>query len=127
VIYGIGIDIINIKRIEKALDRWGQRMLNRIYSDREKEECLSKKNVHQSLAGKFAAKEAFLKALGMGLAQGISWKQIEILDNERGQPQAIIAQDLKHLITTLGIKDCFISISHEKKYAIAQAVLVKAG
>jgi holo-[acyl-carrier protein] synthase len=127
VIYGIGIDIINIDRIQKALDRWGQRMLNRIYSSKEREECLSKKNVLQSLAGKFAAKEAFLKALGTGIAQGMSWKQIEVLDDKSGQPQLIVAQDLKYLMSTLGIKDCFISISHEKKYAVAQAILVKAG
>jgi len=125
VICGIGTDIVKVERLEKAIGRWGEKLLNRLFSTKEREECSKKKRVYQSLAGKFAAKEAVLKALGTGLSQGVRWNNIEILENRAGQPHTIFSKKLKSKTDKLGIKNCFISISHEADYAIAQAILLK--
>ena len=127
MVYGIGIDIVNIRRLEKAFGRWQQRLLFRLFSPKEIEECKGKKRFYQSLAGKLAAKEAVSKALGSGLSNGISWKEIEILKDKAGRPKVAFSPELDQLISQLGIKDCFISISHEADYAIAQAILIKEG
>lgn len=127
MIYGIGTDIVKIRRLEKAIGRWEHKLLDRLFSSKEREECSKKKRLYQSLAGKFAAKEAVLKALGTGLSQGIKWNHIEILENKAGQPEVIFSQKIRSKIDKLGIKRCLISISHEADYAIAQAILLKEG
>jgi holo-[acyl-carrier protein] synthase len=97
MILGVGIDLVELDRIESALERQGDKFLNRVYTPREREECQASGKDEsgvavldhmvkiQRLAGRFAAKEAFLKALGTGLAQGVTWQDVAVLSGAGGR------------------------------------------
>jgi len=123
LIIGCGIDLVRIGRIEKIIKRWGNNFSFRIFTPLERDYCEKKKNnKFQSYAGKFASKEALLKALGLGLG-GANWREIEITNNQLGQPIINISGKLKNIALTKGVNKYFISISHTKEYAIAQVIL----
>jgi len=123
LIIGCGIDLVKIERIEKIIKRWGNNFNSRIFTPLERDYCEKKKdNKFQSYAGKFAAKEALLKALGLGLRGG-NWKEIEIRNNELGQPIIDTSGKLKNIALAKGVKKYFITVSHTKEYAIAQVIL----
>ena len=123
MIVGCGIDLIKVERIEKIIKRWGNSFTSRIFTSLEGEYCEKKKNnKYQSYAGKFAAKEALSKALGLGL-RGANWKEIEIKNDEPGQPIINISGKLKNIASLKGVRKYFISISHTKEYAIAEVIL----
>jgi len=123
LIIGCGIDLVKIRRIEKIIKRWGNKFSFRIFTTLERDYCEKKKNnKFQSYAGKFAAKEALLKALGLGLG-GANWKEIEVINNQLGQPIVSISGKLKNIALAKGVNQYFISISHTQEYAIAQVVL----
>jgi len=122
MIESLGIDLIEIKRVKKVKERWGKRFLERVYTPKELEYCLKKRYPENSLAGRFAAKEAVMKALGTGLSSGVSWREIEILNDKKGKPEILLYGKTKKL---LGKKKVLISISHTKEDAIAQAVIIK--
>ena len=123
MIIGYGIDLVKIERIEKIIKKWGDNFIFRIFTSLEKEYCEKKKgNKYQSYAGKFAAKEALLKALGLGLREA-NWKEIEIKNDELGQPIIDTYGKLKIIASTKGVSKYFVSISHAKEYAIAQVIL----
>ena len=123
MIIGCGIDLVKIERIEKIIKRWGNNFNSRIFTPLERDYCEKKKdNKFQSYAGKFAAKEALLKALGLGLREA-NWKEIEIKNDELGQPIIDTSGKLKNIALTKGVSKYFISISHTKEYAIAQVIL----
>lgn len=112
----IGTDIIEIGRIRQAADLWGERFLNRIYTDVELEICGEKA---ASLAARFAGKEAVMKLLG---ARGVSWREIEILADGDGQPYVKLHGNTRSLAEALGIGDIDISLSHSREYAVATAI-----
>jgi len=120
MIKGIGIDIIRIKRIDEALDRWGKQFEERVFTQREIQSsyCFRKKAKLAYLAGRFAAKEAIFKSVG----GGISWQNIEILARENGQPYLANNKKTKEALNKKNIKKVLISISHDNDYAIAQAM-----
>lgn len=123
LIVGCGIDLVKIERIEKIIKRWGDNFTSGIFTISEREYCEKKNdNKYQSYAGKFAAKEALLKALGLGL-RGVNWKEIEITNNELGQPIIDTSGKLKNIALTKGVSKYFITISHTKEYAIAEVIL----
>jgi len=123
LIVGCGIDLVKIERIEKIIKRWGDNFIFRIFTPLEREYCEKKKgNKYQSYAGRFAAKEALLKSLGLGL-RGVNWKEIEIENNELGQPIIETSGKLKNIASVKGVSKYFITISHTKDYAIAQVIL----
>ena len=123
LIVGCGIDLVKIERIEKIIKRWGDNFIFRIFTSLEREYCEKKKgNKFQSYAGKFAAKEALLKALGLGLREA-NWKEIEIKNDELGQPIIDTSGKLKNIASAKGVSKYFISISHTKEYAAAQVIL----
>jgi len=123
LIIGCGIDLVKIERIEKIIKRWGNNFTSRIFTPLERDYCEKKKdNKYQSYAGKFAAKEALLKALGLGL-RGANWKEIEIKNDELGQPLIDTSGKLKNIALAKGVSKYFITISHTKEYAIAQVIL----
>ncbi len=123
LIVGCGIDLVKIERIEKIIKRWGDNFISRIFTPLEIEYCEKKKgNKFQSYAGKFAAKEALLKALGLGLREA-NWKEIGIKNNELGQPIIDTSGKLKNIASAKGVSKYFITISHSKDYAIAQVIL----
>ena len=123
MIIGCGIDLVKIERLENIIKKWGDNFIFRIFTSLEKEYCEKKKgNKYQSYAGKFAAKEALLKALGLGLRKA-NWKDIEIKNDKLGQPIIETSGKLKNIASAKGISKYFISISHTKEYAIAQVIL----
>lgn len=122
MIIGCGIDLVSIKRIENIVKRWGVNFTCRIFTPLEQEYCEEKGDKYQSYAGKFAAKEAFLKALGLGL-RGVNWKEIEVNNNELGQPIINAYGKLKNIASEKGVSKYFLTISHTKEYAIAEVIL----
>ena len=122
MIAGLGVDIIEVGRIKKALDRWGERFIRRVFTAGEKRYSLRKAFPEQSFAARFAAKEATLKALGTGLSGGIGWKDVEIINNRRGKPEVKLGSKITKRI---GEKKVLISLSHTKESAVAFAILVE--
>ena len=114
----IGVDIIEIARIEKAVACWGERFLHRIYTDSELELSLSESSF---LAARFAGKEAVIKALG-GRSKGFSWKDIEILSDPRGKPLVRLYGSTQNQADDLGLNNFAISLSDCEEYAVAFVV-----
>ena len=111
----IGIDIIEIVRIQEAAGRWGDRFLHRVYTESELKLCRKKPS---RLAGRFAGKEAVMKALGTGV-RGISWREIEILAEPSGKPLVHLYGKAQDKADGLGLDKLVISLSDSKEYAIA--------
>ena len=111
----IGVDIIEVARIKKAIARWGKSFLQRVYTDAELE-LYHKKPL--SLAARFAGKEAVVKVLGEK-AQGIAWKEIEILSDPSGKPVVYLYNKARRQSDKLGLDSFAISLSHSKENAIA--------
>lgn len=122
MIYGTGLDIIEVSRIKKSLDKHEGRFEERIFTSQEIDYCRSKPDPSKHFAGRFAAKEAVLKSLGTGLADGIAWKDMEITNEQTGRPVLNISGRGKEIFESLSLKQIHISISHDNAYAIAQAV-----
>lgn len=119
---GLGVDLIEVGRIRKALDRWGERFIRRVFTAEEKLYSLRKAFPEQSFAARFAAKEAVLKALGTGLSGGIGWKDVEIVNNRIGKPEVRLGSKItRHT----GERKVLISLSHTKELAVAFAILVE--
>jgi holo-[acyl-carrier protein] synthase len=113
-----GIDVIEIERIAAARDRWGQRFLNRVYTDREQAYCRDKA---QRLAGRFAAKEAVSKALGVGIRH-LRWRDIEILPNPRGKPEVHLHGRAADVARRMNLDHFEVSITHSRTDAIVVVV-----
>jgi len=114
----IGVDIVEIDRIEKAVACWGERFLHRLYTDSELKLC---GNSSSSLATHFAGKEAVIKALG-GRSRGFNWREIEILSNPRGKPLVHLHGNTRNQASALGLDSFAISLSDCEQYAIAFVV-----
>lgn len=114
----IGVDIIEVTRIEKAVACWGERFLQRVYTDSELELCC---NQSPALAARFAGKEAVIKALG-GLSKGFRWKEIEILSNLRGKPIVRLHGSMRNRARNLGLDSFAVSLSDCEEYAVAFVV-----
>ncbi len=121
MILGVGIDIIEIERIKKSVDRYGDLFLNKIFTETELNYCLTKKNRYQHLAARFAAKEAIAKALATGWSKGFRWKDIEIYNEKSGLPKVKLFGELKRF---LGLsKSLKITMSHSEHYVTCFAIL----
>ncbi|MEO0144782.1 MAG: holo-ACP synthase [candidate division WOR-3 bacterium] len=116
----VGIDIVEIERIKNLYEKFGERFLKRVFTDNEINYCFSRKNVFHSLAGRFAIKEAVLKALGIGMTSGFSFKDIEVINVNKGKPVVILNGKLKELLNNREIE---ISISHSEHYAVGICII----
>lgn len=122
MIKGTGVDIIEISRVRKSLDN--ENFIKRIFTVKEQDYCKGRKQMAvSSYAARFAAKEAVAKALGTGIADGGQWTDIEILPDENGAPHVKLYGYFAYLATRKKIYNIYISLSHCKEYAVAQAVL----
>lgn len=119
MILGVGNDIIEVARIKTILSRHPQRFLDRVFTIHEQDYCLKRKDPAVHLAGRFAAKEAIVKALGTGFSQGLNWLDIEIRNDFKGKPLVFFSTFAKELFGDLTIH---ISISHCHQYATAVAI-----
>ena len=113
-----GVDIIEIPRIKQVLDRYGQRFLKRVFTSDEITYCRGRA---PNLAGRFAAKEAAMKALGTGV-RGVSWKDIEVVRAESGAPSVTLHGRAEERAVRLRLIDISVSISHSREYAVAFVV-----
>jgi holo-[acyl-carrier protein] synthase len=122
-IVGIGLDLVKIERIRAMVDRWQERFLRRLYTEAEQQLSAKRMSPYAFLAGRFAAKEAILKALGTGWMDGIRWRDIQVLNDPSGKPIATADGRAGLLIQQAGVTHILVSVSHDGDYAIAEAVL----
>lgn len=121
-IIGIGTDIIECLRIAQMIERHGELFINRVYTKHEIQYCQSRKLATQHFAGRWAAKEAILKALGTGWRRGISWRDMEIRNEPGGRPTVALRGGARDVVEQLGIAEMLISISHCRSHATAYAL-----
>jgi holo-[acyl-carrier protein] synthase len=123
MIRGIGVDIVKVDRIEQAVERWGYRFLKRIFTAAEIERCQRRARPAQCLALRFAAKEAFAKALGLGMRKGLRWRDIEVVHDDFGKPDLLLHNQAQRLLEALEARRTWLSLSDERESALAVVVL----
>lgn len=134
MILGVGIDIVEVERIRRVVERYGDRFLRRVYTPDELEQCgfvendalgriAAVKQAVEKLAGRFAAKEAFLKALGTGLAQGLTWQHIAIARGNSGAPELMLRGRAAEIARSRSVESQHVSISHSGGSAVAIVIL----
>jgi len=121
---GIGTDITECLRIARMIERHGELFIGRVYTPDEIKYCQSRKQSTQHFAGRWAAKEAVMKALGTGWRRGISWRDIEIRNEPGGKPMVAVRGGVKDVVEQLGIAQIQVSISHCRSHATALAIAV---
>ena len=119
-IYGIGIDLVDVARVRNALERYPEKFRSRVFTPAEVRFCETLGDKYQSYAGRFAAKEAFSKALGTGLRGAIGWTEIEVCDNERSRPTIKVTGRAEQILAG---RKVHLSISHLPAYATAIVVI----
>jgi holo-[acyl-carrier protein] synthase len=123
VIYGIGIDIVKVERMRKAVERWGERFLRRVFTDAEVAYAYKKAEPWLSLSVRFAAKEAFIKAAGSGVPLLLT--DVEVLNAGDGRPFLKVKGGAGALFESESIRSAHLSLSHERDYGVACVVLEK--
>lgn len=123
MIIGSGIDLIEIERIRQSVERFGPRFLNRVFTKAEQAYCLRKRNAAESLAARFAAKEAGAKALGTGISRGVNWLEIEVVREPGGRPTLRFLGNAEKIADRLGVAHAALSLSHTAEISIASVVL----
>ena len=120
----IGIDIVEIKRLERTSKKWGKAFLKKVYTDRELDYSMKKRFPYQHLAARFAAKEAIFKALGEVEKDFVGWKNIEILNDANGKPGVRWHAEAEETRLKRRILGAVVSLSHSEHYAVASAMLI---
>ena len=123
MIVGSGIDLVEIDRIQRSLERYGARFLDRVYTPAEQAYCLKKRNAAESLAARFAAKEAGAKALGTGMSHGVTWVEIEVVREPGGRPTLRFHGRAAERARRLNVRQAALSLTHSAKLAVASVVL----
>ena len=124
MIYGIGVDLVKVARIEGVLARYGDRFLSRVFTEREIAFCRGKPWAAAGFAMRFAAKEAFSKALGVGLRKGgIRWREVEVIPNPMGKPEIYLSGRAATLCEAAGIENIHLSLTDEAAHALAVVIL----
>ena len=121
-VVGIGTDIIECLRIAQMIERHGELFINRVFTPQEIQYCQSRKLATQHFAGRWAAKEAILKAIGTGWRRGISWRDIEVRNEPGGKPVVALRGGARDVIENLSIGQVLVSISHCRSHATAYAL-----
>lgn len=123
MIVGSGIDLVEIARIQQSLERFGSRFLNRVYTEAEQAYCLRKRKSAESLAARFAAKEAGAKALGTGISRGVNWLEIEVTREPGGRPSLRFHGRAAQIAAQLGVAHTALSLTHTGDLAMASVLL----
>ena len=121
MIYGIGIDIVKIQRMRDAHKKWGRKFFEKFLTGNEIAYCYEKKEPYPSISVRFAAKEAIIKAIGSEVY--VNMKDIEILNSKNGRPLIKVSGRLEKFFDEKAIRNCHLSLSHEKEYGVACVVL----
>jgi holo-[acyl-carrier protein] synthase len=122
-IIGLGIDTTDLPRIADMVDRYGERFLRRVYTEGEIAYCMRRRDPVPSLGGRFAAKEAAMKALGTGHSRGVIWKDVEVV-RHGGPPQLLLHGAAAERATALGVRKSLLTITHSTSLAMAQVLLL---
>ena len=122
MIVGLGVDIAEVARVKAAIERHGETFLRRLYTAKEQEYCERFKNKYERYAGRFAAKEAAMKALGTGWSRGVRWVDVEVTREKGGRPTIKLAGEAAKIAERLGVKYISLSITHTAEQAFAQVI-----
>ena len=123
MIVGIGTDLAEVSRIRDSIARFGDRFLNRIYTEGERAYSESKANAAERFAARFAAKEAGMKAIGTGWNFGVTWKDFEVVNERSGRPKLLLHGMAGQIAKKLGAEGISISLTHTKEMAFAVVIL----
>ena len=123
MIVGTGVDIAEVGRIQSAMERFGDRFLQRVFTAEEVSYCASKPNAAERLAARFAAKEAAMKAIGTGLRHGITWHDVEVVRHPGHRPELRYTGKAAEYAARLGCRQVHLSLSHTADHAIAYVIL----
>ena len=122
MIVGLGVDIAEVARVRAAIERHGETFLRRLYTPSERAYCDRFKNKYERYAGRFAAKEATMKALGTGWSRGVRWVDVEIVRETGGRPTIKLAGEAAQIAERLKVKNIALSITHTADQAFAQVI-----
>ena len=122
MIIGMGVDLAEVDRIRTAIERHGEAFLKRVYTPAEREYCEGFRNKYERYAGRFAAKEAAMKALGTGWRRGVRWVDFEVVRELGGRPTVRLAGEAKKIAAELGVLRIALSITHTESQALAQVI-----
>lgn len=124
-ILGVGVDLVETERMKNAIDKWGERFTEKVFGANERRYCEEKAESWRHYAGRFAVKEAVSKAFGTGIGEHVGWLDIEVIrDGETGAPSVRLSPRAYTMVRQRGGGDVLVSLSHTRRYAVAQAVLV---
>jgi holo-[acyl-carrier protein] synthase len=123
MIVGSGIDLVEVERVQHAVERYGARFLRRIFTADEQAYCLRKRDAAESFAARFAAKEAAAKALGTGMSRGVNWLEIEVVREPGGRPGVTFHGNAARIAAGLGVARAALSLTHTARLAAASVVL----
>jgi holo-[acyl-carrier protein] synthase len=122
MIVGMGIDIAEVRRIQAVIEAQKERFLRRVYTQEEVTYCEQFKNKYERYAGRFAVKEAAMKALGTGWSRGVRWVDVEVVRQRAGRPTLALKGVAKKIADELGVKHIAVSITHTAEQALAQVI-----
>jgi holo-[acyl-carrier protein] synthase len=122
LIVGLGVDIAEVQRVRAAIDRRGQTFLRRVFTPAEIAYCEKHRNKYERYAGRFAAKEAAMKALGTGWRRGVRWQDIEVVREPSGKPSLALRGIAGQIAKRLGVKNISMTITHTTEQALAQVI-----
>jgi holo-[acyl-carrier protein] synthase len=122
-VLGIGVDLVECARIQRSMDRFGDRFLHRVFTDGEIEYSMSMKFPARHLAARFAAKEAVSKAFGTGIGKAMGWRDIDIRKKPSGEPFLVFSGPAQELAAKRGVRSALVTLSHTEHHAIACIVL----
>jgi len=122
VIVGMGIDVAEVDRIRTVVEAQAERFLRRVYTPAEVAYCEQFKNKYERYAGRFAVKEAAMKALGTGWSRGVRWVDVEVVRQRGGRPTLELKGEAKNIADRLGVKHIAVSITHTAEQAFAQVI-----
>jgi holo-[acyl-carrier protein] synthase len=123
MVLGLGTDLMETRRVEESIGRFGERFLDRIFTPGEIAYCMRKKNSGESFAARFAAKEAGAKALGTGISHGVSWKEFEVRREPSGRPTLHLSGRAAELAAAMGVRRIQLSLTHSRELAMAVVVV----
>jgi holo-[acyl-carrier protein] synthase len=123
MLIGTGVDLIEIERIAKSIERFGVRFLQRVYTEREIAYCSRKRSSAESFAARFAAKEAAAKALGTGISRGVTWSEFQVEREPGGRPTLELRGRAQVLARELGVRSISLSLTHTGSMAMAMVVM----
>jgi len=123
MVVGLGADLIEIERVQRSIERFGERFLQRVYTPAETAYCMGKRSFAESFAARFAAKEAAAKALGTGISRGVSWLEFEVRREPGGRPTLFLTGRAAQIARELGIARISLTLTHTRELAMAVVVI----